>query len=630
MRLNSRALLVSVVLVMAVLKAWLAWRLPLFGDEAFYWLESRHPALGYSDVPPLGPWLIALGGLVLPDTVFGVRWPALLLGLSLPLWVFAWARRFVGDADARAAALLSLLLPLGSSLGVLAPPDVPLTVAAMLAAITLSNAMVSNRWRDWIAFGLALAMCALAHYRFALLLVGAAGFVLGMPRGRALLREPRFWGAAAIGALGLVPTLVFNLQHGWAGLRFQFVDRHPWAFDSRALNEPLVQAAIATPALAVLIVAAIVRAWRRRHRVDAPYDLLAGCAGGLLLLQLVGGLFFDAERVRFHWTLPAILLALPLVPDLLRDWRDAVGRGAIWRRATALLAVPLAVAGTLALFAVLVLATRPADGALVAPVRPMPDNLQGWHEVGRWAAGLAAAHPTRTVISDHFMGAAQIDFALRDPRPVFALDHPLNAKHGRVVQLAILRRDEAALAASGWREGLLFVEETARREIDRVPAALALCGRFGSLRQLDELVLFGGRWRWLAYAVTPPVAGRAAAPCELPAMADWTAPLPDAARVGEPLALRGWAMADFIGVREVDVLLDGVPRARANYGEDFAGVRGQWPMSADPNHPAVGFSATLALRPDDAGVRLLALRVTTTDGRQRLLGQRRLSIGAGR
>jgi 4-amino-4-deoxy-L-arabinose transferase-like glycosyltransferase len=627
MRLSSRTLLVALLVLLAAAKAWLAWRLPLFGDEAFYWLESRHPALGYSDVPPLGPWLIALGTWALPDQAFGVRWPALLLGISLPLWVFAWARRFAGAGDARAAALLSLLLPLGASLGVLALPDVPLAVAALLLAITLSNAMASNRWRDWIGFGLALALGALAHYRFALLLAAGAGFLLGMPRGRALLREPRFWLAAAIGALGLLPTLLFNLQHDFAGLRFQFVERHPWAFEPRALNEPLVQAAVATPALAVLVVAAIVRAWRRRERTDAPWDLLAGCAGGLLLLQLVGGLFADAERVRFHWTLPAILLALPLVPDLLRDWREAVGRGAVWRRATALLAVPLAAAGTLALFAVLALATRPADGALTAPVRPQPDNLQGWHEVGAWAAVLAKAHPAHTVVADHFMGAAQIDFALRDPRPVFALDHPLNTKHGRAAQLSIMRRDEAALAASGWREGLLFVEETARREIDRVPAALALCGRFGSLRQLDELVLFGGRWRWLAYAVTPPVPGRAAVPCELPPMADWTAPLPDTAVVGTPLALRGWAVADFTGVREVEVLLDGVPRATARYGEDFDGVRGQWPMSADPNHPAVGFSAALPLQPADAGVRVLALRVTTTDGRQRILAQRRLLVG---
>lgn len=626
MRLTSRRLLVGAMLAFALAKAWLAWRLPLFGDEAFYWLESRHLDWGYSDVPGLTPWLIALGGFGLAETPLAVRWPTLVLGCALPLLVFAWARRFGGDGDARAAALLSLLLPLSAGLGVLALPDVALTVAALWLAIALAHALDSGRWRDWLLFGMALAAGLLAHYRFALLAAGALGFLLLMPRGRALWRERRFWIALGVGALGLLPTLAFNLGHDFAGLRFQFVERHPWSFHASGLVEPAVQLAVATPALGVLVGVAIVRAFRARGDRTAPHDVLAGCAGGLLLLHLALALVADAERVRFHWPLPAMLLALPLVPAVLRDWREARGRFAAARRAVALLALPLAVAGTGALFGLLALSTRPADDALAAPRRPQPDNLQGWREVGQWAAALAARHPTRVVIADHFMGAAQIDFALRDPRPVFALDHPLNGKHGRQVQLGVMRRDEAALVASGWREGLLFVEETSRREIDRVPAALALCARFGSLRRLEALDLFGGRWRWLAYAVTPASPGQSSQPCELPSQADWTTPLPPDRVPAGALDLRGWAVQDFTGVREVEVLLDGVPRAVATYGEPFPGVRGQWPMSADPNHPAVGFGARVLLTPDDRGDRVLALRVTGGDGRTRVLGQRGIRV----
>lgn len=626
MRLTSRALFVGAMLALALAKAWLAWRLPLFGDEAFYWLESRHLDWGYSDVPGLTPWLVALGTATVGESPFGVRLPTLLLGLAIPLLVFAWARRFAGDGDARAAALLSMLLPLGAGVGVLALPDVALTVAALWLAIALAHALDSGRWRDWILFGLALAFGLLAHYRFALLAAGALGFLLWMPRGRALWRDRRFWLALAIGALGLAPTLAFNLAHDFAGLRFQFVERHPWAFQSSGFAEPLVQLAVATPALGVLLVAAIVRALRARGDRSAPHDVLAGCAGGLLLLHLALALFADAERVRFHWTLPAMLLALPLVPDLLRDWREAGGRLRAPRRLLAQLAVPLALAGTLGLFGLLVLATRPADGADAAPRRQQPDNLRGWREVGAWAARLARGAPQRVLIADHFMGAAQVDFALRDPRPVYALDHPLNAKHGRQAQLAVMRRDEAALAAAGWREGLLFVEETSRREIDRVPAALALCERFGSVRHLDERVLFGGRWRWHAYAVTPRREARHARPCELPAQADWTLPLPPARSAPGAIDVAGWAAQDFTGVRGVEVLLDGAPRARADYGGDFPGMRGQWPMSADPNHPRVGFRARLVLGDDDRGERVLALRVTGNDGRQRVLGQRRLVV----
>jgi len=74
------------------------------------------------------------------------------------------------------------------------------------------------------------------------------------------------------------------------------------------------------------------------------------------------------------------------------------------------------------------------------------------------------------------------------------------------------------------------------------------------------------------------------------------------------------------------VLLDGVPRVTASYGEPFPGVRGQWPMSTDPNHPAVGFSARLVLEPADRGRRVLALRVSGTDGDTRLLAQRVIEV----
>ena len=44
-----------------LLKFAIAWRLPLFVDEAFYWLEGQHLAAAYSDLPGLTAWLTRLG-----------------------------------------------------------------------------------------------------------------------------------------------------------------------------------------------------------------------------------------------------------------------------------------------------------------------------------------------------------------------------------------------------------------------------------------------------------------------------------------------------------------------------------------------------------------------------------------
>jgi 4-amino-4-deoxy-L-arabinose transferase-like glycosyltransferase len=622
--LNSRAVFAVLLLASLAVRALLAWRLPLFGDEAFYWWESTRLAAGYSDVPGATPWLIALGTWPAGATPLGVRWPFLLLAATIPVLVTMWASRFVGAGEARMAGALSLLVPLAASLGVLALPDVPLTVATLATAIALENATRSHRWRDFIVLGLCLAAGWLTHYRFVMTYVAGLVFVLFAARGTWLLRMPRFWLAQAIGLLGLAPALRFNFGTHWSALQFQFVERHPWSFHAGALLDPVIQALVTTPLLFVAIVAGLLWALRRARTGEAPWDVLAGTCGGLLVGYLGIGLFADAERVRFHWPLPAFLLALPVVPALLRQWRESAGAG--WR-IMARTTIPVAFAGMLVAWGGLAVATLPARQAWLPLRRPIPDNLQGWREAAGWAERLAESRTDATLVADHFMLGAQWTFALRDARPVFVLDHPLNAKHGRATQLRVWDRDEAALGRTDWRKGLVVVEETSRREIERPRAYLALCDRFGSVRLADELSLFGGRWRFVAFAVTPRVGEGTAQPCELPAYADVDQP-GDRARVGgEAFEVRGWAFKDYTGVSGVRVLLDGTPVAEASYGGTYPGVSDQWPELRDPNLPDVGFSASVPLAGVAPGSHRLEIEVTGTDGTTRRLRERTIVVG---
>jgi hypothetical protein len=171
------------------------------------------------------------------------------------------------------------------------------------------------------------------------------------------------------------------------------------------------------------------------------------------------------------------------------------------------------------------------------------------------------------------------------------------------------------------------VDESARRPIDRLPAWQSLCARFGAVRLRDEIALFNGRWRVVAFAVTPAQDGRAAAPCELPAMAEIDAPIAGAVLEGEHVDLRGWAIKEHIGVARVEVLLDGEPVAAARYGTPYPGVRGQWPDSTDPGHPDVGFEATLSLAAVAPGRHQLGVRIIGRDGSTRDLALRRVRVG---
>jgi hypothetical protein len=630
-RLNARTAFVVLLLAVFGAKVWLAWRLPLFGDEAFYWFESRMTMLAGTDVPGLTPWLIALGTRVAGNIALGVRWPFLLISLAIPFLVVAWSRRFAGDGEARHAGALSLLLPLAASLGVLALPDVPMTALTLLLALALDDALRSNRWRDHLLLGVVISLGWLSHYRFAMCVLVGVAFVFAMPRGRALLREKRFWVGQVVGLAGLVPTLIFNMRHDWVGFRFQFIDRHPWQFHADALRDPFVQLVVTTPLLFVALIAAMGLAWRRRRDVAEPNDILAVCGGGMLVAWFVLGLFADSERLRVHWALPAYLLALPLVPQVLRHWREREGRLAWLTRTASMLTPVLALAGTIALGIVLLANAAPAPRGLPAFGRPMPENLQGWHEFGDWARALARHHRESILIADNFMPAAELAFALRARRPVYVLDHARNRKHGRQGQLAVMARDEQALAATGWREGLLFVEETALTFGERAAQARALCERFATMRVLDELVLFGGHSRFVAYTVTPSREPGKANRCALPSFAYIDAPLPGARVVaGEALPVRGWAFQDRVGVEAVEVLIDGEAQGRAVYGVSMPGIGATSPAFADPHQPRTGFTATIAGARLAPGRHELALRVIGSDGRQRDLAQQVLHVDAKR
>lgn len=619
MRVSPRLAFALAFCALLATKAWLAWQLPLFGDESFYWLESRHPAFGYSDVPGLTPWLVALGRSLGGDTPFGVRWPFLLLGTALPLLVLAWARRFLGAPDALRAGALALLLPLAATLGVLALPDVPLTCATLLGALALERALRSGRTLDFLAFAACIALGWLSHYRFVLVLAAGFVFLLAFPRGAALLRERRFWLALALGMLGLAPSLWFNWHGDWSALRFQFLDRHPWAFHPDALLEPVVQALVTTPLLFAAIVVAVVHAWQRGRREGAPWDLPAALGGGLLAVVLVAVLFADAQRTRFHWPLPAYLLALPAVPLVLRRWRES--RHALVRALPAA-TLALAAAGTLVVFGLLAHATRPAGTAPLRE-RPLPDNLQGWHEIGGWARSLALKRPGDVLVGGDFMIAAQASFALRGERAVYVLDAPRNAFHGRAAQLALWRRDERALFAGAWRSGLLLFDESSQHARELPAAYRSLCMRFARVAPRAEISLFGGRRRVLAFSVAPTARQRE---CELPPLAYIDAPARAAVLGGGRATVRGWAISESGGVASVELLVDGVPRGEARYGTDAPQVRSQWPDSRDPNHPRVGFEGELDLTGVAAGEHELALRVRDTHGNARTLAQQRITV----
>jgi hypothetical protein len=167
-------------------------------------------------------------------------------------------------------------------------------------------------------------------------------------------------------------------------------------------------------------------------------------------------------------------------------------------------ALALLVLGSCLGFAYLALAATPGGAVVLARFKAFPEHWVGWNEVAD-ATRARLAQPRfaqALLVADNFMLAAELDFALGGTRPVYALDHPINVKHGRAPQLALWQRDESALRALGPQRMLLVVEPTARRERERAAWLSSLCMRVENLTPEGRLDLYGGRKRFLFFVAS--------------------------------------------------------------------------------------------------------------------------------
>lgn len=597
-RMEMRTVFVVLWLATVVLKLVIASRLPLFVDEAFYWLEGQHPAWAYSDLPGLTAWLIRLGTELFGDGLLAVRLPFILISALVPWWIVWLTRREFGEHAGWYSGCLALLLPLLGSLGVMALPDAILALATVLcvdAGVRLMRG-VSHGGAALLAVGLTLG--ALSHYRFIAVIGVGIVALLALPGGRAALRDPRVWIAIAAGAAAWIPLLAWNVDNAEVGLRFQMVDRHPWALHAEGWRFVLIQAVVVTP---LLFAALLLAAWRSRRIPDDAARFLALCGALLVAGFFVLGFVADTERVSFHWPLPGYLALLSLAGFVLLGWSRAL-RVATWT---------LLAAGFLAVNVYYVAVSTPQVRERAAASKWYPSNFAGWDELAAAVREELDRMPADTVlVADNFKIGAELGFALGDPR-IRVLDHPLNRHHGRAPQLALWGLQLDGREDLGGRPALVVVGASDVKFSALLDRYQIVCSRFGSLPVTRVVNADRGAQRFVLSHIEP---AAPVTPCVTPAVAHIDVPAAGA-RASGVVEVSGWAVKDVSGIESIAVTLDGVPVAEARYGQPNGWVAGFLQNEArDPSLPDVGFSARVDLSDRAPGLYWLGLRITGRDG----------------
>ena len=593
---RARTIFLVLWTLITAVKLVVAARLPLFVDEAFYWQEGQHLAAAYSDLPGLTAWLARLGVELGGNHVLALRLPFLAIGAMLPWLVSRIATRWFGAVAGWQAGSLTLLMPLSATLGMLAVPDVPMALAAVLCLDAGARLLRNVDAAAAVKLSLGLVIGALSHYRFiGVIVVGFIALLL-LPQGRRTLRDPRVWVALAVGVMAWLPLVAWNADNQDAGLKFQVVERHPWAFQWSGLWFLVIQPMLVTPILCIAMWKVALAGTRSGGgaRTQWRYFGLVGAVSTLAIFAL--GFFTDVERISFHWPLPGYLALLVAVPVVLNGWPRWLRRTGWW----------LAGAGLALAFSYYLVASSPGLREQLAGDKYYPRNFAGWaplaDEVRRELAGMP---PGTRVLAGNFKVGAELGFQLRDPR-IEVLRHPLNDKHGRTAQLGLW-----GLLHDGQRDApmLLVLSPSDQRYRDLLERYHDICAQVGPLPPPRVVSQDHGYQRFLLFKLP---AQRIDGPCVTPAMAWVDAPLQDE-KVAGHMAVRGWAFKDGVGLSRVELLIDGQPVGDAVYGRAYD-ITAAWKISTDPQHPHVAFDATLDTRQLAPGKHWLGMTLYGNDG----------------
>ena len=220
-------LIAGLILAMTLWHLGAAALLPVTQDEAYYFDWARSLSWGYFDHPP-GVAAIGIGARLAAGSALAARLGGLLAG-TLTLVLLArlyYHSGLVQRDDLGLALVLAFATLAGLAGGLLTTPDTPLALAWALALHEGERALVGQR-RRWLTAGLATGLGLLGKYN--MVLIGPVFLWAILRCDPRALRTPWPWLGGLLAVLVFAPNLLWNLDHDWLTLRFQF--GHGFALD---------------------------------------------------------------------------------------------------------------------------------------------------------------------------------------------------------------------------------------------------------------------------------------------------------------------------------------------------------------------------------------------------------------
>ena len=430
---SYRGLTLLWLLALTVFHLWFiaSGRWPLAPDEAHYWEWSRRLDWSYYSKGPLVAYLIALSTRLGGHTEFWVRLPAVLLGTALAAVAYVLARRIFQSERAGFLSVLFLsLMPLYAAGSLLMTIDPPFVFFWGLASLFLLRAARRRGETAWYGAGVALGLGMLSKYTMLMLLPCIFLWLLASGKLRPWLRRREPYEAGVLGLLIFSPVMVWNARHGWLSSRHVLTqaggggDR---SLASSLLGGPEylgIQLGVVSPFLFVLMMLAVIWAWREGIRQGRDDLLLLACLSAPVYLFFLVWSFFS--KVQGNWAAHAYVTAAVAAAGWSGTWPDWGNRRRTTRRLNSLLLASIILPAALLPVAFFPDLLAPFGIRLPAAADLVSKRLRGWPELGR-AVGeeMGAVARPPFLASDRYQIASELAFYVPGNPRVF------NANLGR-------------------------------------------------------------------------------------------------------------------------------------------------------------------------------------------------------
>ena len=422
MLISRNYLVSSIVLIAALaLQLWLVINLQLFGDESFYWLESRFPSLSYSEIPGWNVWMIALSTQIFGNTYFGVRAFAFLGYFSIFFAITLIQRQLFKETKFVTSCLLILSVPLLTVVALLALPDIWMLVFVIwIIYLTIKAIQNQNKW-TWVLLGVLLALAVNIHVRMWIWIFFAGIVYLYHFHDDKNTIKPLLLISFPIMLIGFIPVLAFNMENEFPLFVFQFSNRHPWSFQTENLYLIVSQVIVVSPIVLYLCVKTL-RANTKAFSNQTVINWILSTALIHWLFYIITGLFADNVRTSFHWLLVSYIPVLIMSIGLIQNQR--IVRWSIYS----------GLAFSILFLIVLILFKQPFSYWQSR----FFDNSTGWKQLADEVSQIQKEYKTKNLITDYFMTGAELAFELNDSNNLKVLPHEKNIKHGRQKQLEVM------------------------------------------------------------------------------------------------------------------------------------------------------------------------------------------------